>query len=137
MPNEDSIDKVRLKLFLKKKNPDALPPTSDALYLHIKRAHYQSLIWKKAYSPRPILPDPTDYGWKMTDKGLNAILTTKDGISESALKFKYCNCTTNCKTNHCGCKKVNLHCTLYCGCVQNDVICCMNAPDSINEEDVD
>ena len=104
MPNEVSIDKVRLKLFLKKKNR-CFAPTSDALYLHIKRAHYQSLIWKKAYSPRPILPDPIDYGWQMTDKGLSAILMPKDVLPESALKFTSCNCTTNCKTNRCGCKK--------------------------------
>ena len=28
MPNEDSLDKVRFQLFLKKINPEALPPTS-------------------------------------------------------------------------------------------------------------
>ena len=78
MPDEISIDKVRLKLLLKKKKTDTLPPTSDTLYLHIKRAHYESLIWKKAYYPRPILPEPTNYGWKMTDIGLKPILMTKD-----------------------------------------------------------
>ena len=59
MPNEDDIDKVQYHLFLKKNKPDALPPTSDALYLHIKKAHYQSLIWKRADCPRPIIPEPT------------------------------------------------------------------------------
>ena len=138
MPDEDSIDKVRLKLFLKKKNPDALPPTRDALYLHIKRAHYQSLIWKKAYCPRPILPDPINYGWEETNVGLKPTLMTKDGLPESVLKFTSCNCKTNCKTKSCGCKKVNLKCTLYCGCAKNDdVMCCMNAPDSSDEDDVD
>ena len=94
MVDEDSIDKVRLKLFLKNKKTDALPPTRDALYLHIKRAHYQSLIWKRTYFPRPILPEPTNYGREMTDVGLKPILMNKDGIPESALKFTSCNCTT-------------------------------------------
>ena len=63
---------------------------------------------------------------------------TKDGLPESVLKFTSCNCKTNCKTKSCGCKKVNLKCTLYCGCAKNDdVMCCMNAPDSSDEDDVD
>ena len=42
MVDEDSIDKVRLKLFQKKKKLDALPPTNDAFYLHRNRTHCQS-----------------------------------------------------------------------------------------------
>ena len=33
-------------LFSLVKKPDALTPTSDALKLHIMRAHYQSMVWK-------------------------------------------------------------------------------------------
>ena len=73
----------------------------------------------------------------MTDIGLKPILMTKDAIPESALKFTSCNCTTNCKTKICGCKKVRLKYTLHCGCVKNYVIGCMNAPDSFDEDDVD
>ena len=69
MPNEDDIDKIRYHLFLKKNKPDALPPTSDALYLQIKRSHYQFLIWERADCPWPIIPEPTNYGWETTDTG--------------------------------------------------------------------
>ena len=51
MASEDSIDNVRFHLFCKNKIPEALPPTCDALYLHIKRPYYQSLIWKKLIIP--------------------------------------------------------------------------------------
>ena len=140
MPNEESIDKVRFHLFLKKKNPEALPPTSDALYLHIKRAHFQAIIWKKANCPRPSLPDATNFGYEMTDMGLKPILMTKEGIPSSALEFTYCNCTMKkCKDNHCGCRKANIPCILYCGCVEssNHFISCMNAPESSNDEEED
>ena len=83
----------------------------------------------------PIPPDPTDWGWELTDNGLKPILMIKNGNPESALKCISCNCTTNCQTNRCGCKKANLPCTLYCGCVKNDVVCCMNAPDTIYDEE--
>lgn len=38
-----SSDNARVKLF-KRKMPDALPPTSNALKFHIQRAQYQSTI---------------------------------------------------------------------------------------------
>ena len=138
MPKETSINDVRYGLFLKKKNPEALPPTSDALYLHIKRAHYQSLIWKLAYCPRPDLPEPEDWAWEMTDMGLIPILMTRDGIPDSALKLTFCNCKTKCKSNRCGCRKAGLSCTINCGCGEsNNVISCMNALNSILDEEED
>ena len=55
---EIDINEARYKLFTKKKKPpppQSLPPTKDALYLHIKRANYQCQLWKKAldYHPPP------------------------------------------------------------------------------------
>ena len=72
MSNEDAIDKVQYHLFLKKNKPDALPPTSNALYLHIKWAHFQSLILKRADCHRPIIPESTNYGWETTDTAIQA-----------------------------------------------------------------
>lgn len=46
---EVEINKERAAAFCKvKKNIDSLPPTQDALHLHIRRANYQSMIWKRA-----------------------------------------------------------------------------------------
>ncbi|CAB3985581.1 Hypothetical predicted protein [Paramuricea clavata] len=44
----ESLNDARFLLFSKTKKPEALPPTKDALELHIKRVHYQSLVWKQA-----------------------------------------------------------------------------------------
>ena len=43
----------------------------------------------------------------MTDaKSLKPIFMTNDGIANDELKIISCNCTTDCKTNRCGCKKI-------------------------------
>ena len=140
MPLVDDINKVRLHLFLKKSNQEALPPTRDALYLHIQRAHYQSFIWKRAHLPKPIIPEATEFGWKMTDtQTLKPILMTNDGITKDELNIIFCNCKTNCNTKRCRCKKNKLSCSLYCGknCVKGNLICCMNAPQSFSDDEVE
>jgi len=42
---------------------ESLPPTSGSLDLHIRRAHYISMIWKKASENHPRIPEPTAFGW--------------------------------------------------------------------------
>ena len=47
--NEDSVDDARYSLFVKAKQTfEMLPPTTDALELHIERANYQAGIWIRA-----------------------------------------------------------------------------------------
>jgi hypothetical protein len=43
-------------MFGKSMSPKSLPPTSDALKLHIERAHFQANVWKQANVVKPILP---------------------------------------------------------------------------------
>ena len=52
-----------------------------------KRSNLQYLIFKKANIPRPILPDPAECGYEMSDIGLKPILMTKDQIPNSVLKI--------------------------------------------------
>ena len=44
----ESCNEARATLFSRGRLPEALPPTSDALQLHIRRAHFQAMIWKQA-----------------------------------------------------------------------------------------
>ena len=37
---------------------DSLPPRRDALTQHIKRAHYQTKVWKQSLTTHPDLPSP-------------------------------------------------------------------------------
>ena len=58
------INKERAAAFCKvKKNLDSLPPTKDALHLHIRHANFQCIIWKKAKEPRPCLSSQEENGW--------------------------------------------------------------------------
>ena len=58
------IDQMRVILFHKGKDPDSLPPTHDALKLHINRAHYQTTIWINATVPTTERIDPETCGWE-------------------------------------------------------------------------
>ena len=62
---------------------------------------------------------------------------TKYGIPMDTLKIQACTCKTNCETNCCGCKKKNMSCSINCNCTINHVVCCMNAPESVDDEDED
>ena len=43
---------------------ERLPPTTGSLTLHIRRAHYVAMIWRKAGESHPRLPSPVDCGWE-------------------------------------------------------------------------
>jgi hypothetical protein len=49
----DTSDEARDLMFVKSKSPESLPPTSDALKLHIERAHFQASVWKQANVVKP------------------------------------------------------------------------------------
>ena len=59
-----NTNEARLILFNKTRSPESLPPTSDALYFHIQRAHYQATIWRQAHLAYPTIPNPESMGWK-------------------------------------------------------------------------
>lgn len=48
-----------------------MPPCKQVLYLHIKRANYQTLIWRNSSLQFPNLPEPEKNGWnwKLTVSG--------------------------------------------------------------------
>ena len=60
---EVTCNKARVKLFCKGFTQENLPPTSDAVKLHIMRSHYQALIWNQAHIAQPVLPPVDTMGW--------------------------------------------------------------------------
>ena len=46
-----------------------LPPCRESLRMHIRRANYQTLIWKKADDPTPSIPGPDGHGWTIDNNG--------------------------------------------------------------------
>ena len=57
-----SVDDVRVKMFHRISKPEKLPPTHDALVLHLQRAQYQAAVWAGASHPISTLPGPETCG---------------------------------------------------------------------------
>ena len=76
----DSIDAARHLLFSKRGKPEAMAPTSDAPRFHLKRVHYQSMIWLNAHCPTPELPVPSEMGWRLVDSEQQPVLMTLSPI---------------------------------------------------------
>ena len=101
-----SVDEARAILFSKKGKPEALPPTSDALSLHVKRVHYQTIVWKQAHCSEPHLPDPETLGWKkIADNKLQPLLMTQDPIPKACQEIISSSCSTGCANLRCSCRK--------------------------------
>ena len=66
-----NINQLRYRMFCQKKvASEKLPPTHDALLNHLKRANYQTYIWKNATTPVLNMPSPIGNGWKLGHDGL-------------------------------------------------------------------
>lgn len=119
-----SINEVRLKMFVKGKcSVDCLPPTQDALHFHLKRANYQTFIWKQALTAEPDLPTPNGNGWTMEKGSLKPVLMSLEPVPKSCKELVSCSCKAGCGSGRCGCLKNELHCTSACKCeglCQND-----------------
>ena len=101
----NQINKIRYKLFAqKKKNPENLPPTKDALIQHIRQVSYQLFTWKNAIHPMINMPSPVGNGWEKQDGYLQdgylvPNYLTKEHLPKNVESLMTCKCTTNCRTN--------------------------------------
>ena len=121
--SSQNCDQARVKLFSKCHTPESMPPSSDAAKYHIQRANYQSLIWREACNPNPVIPSPTDSGWKLVDDVLSPILTSLPPIPKACKELVQCGCTNGCISNNCSCRKWNLQCTEACKCCDCEIPC--------------
>jgi hypothetical protein len=118
----DNSDELRYLLFCQKqkRKNEALPPTSDSLKQHLKRACYQTCIWRRALEAMQDLGNPADHGWEMRDSGLQAVFMTKDPAPSSLVELTTCGCKkSNCKGN-CSCTNTGLSCTEACSCMADE-----------------
>ena len=70
-PTGTSVTQARYNLYTRKQAKPLrimlLPPTDTNLYLHVRRAHLQMLLWKAADQQGPPDVSIADYGWKIDD----------------------------------------------------------------------
>ena len=115
------INTLRYSLFCSKKGAIEsyqLPPCKDALYKHVRRANYQSAIWKKSLISKPDIPDPVGHGWKMSKVNGTDMLVIDwmDGspAPEAVLALLSCKCSRSCKLPSCTCLANGLKCSVMC-----------------------
>jgi len=98
-----SINDARLKMFSKGKNSiESLPPSQDALHLHLDHANCQAFIWQKAAEPKPDCSLPTDHGWIMESGKLKPKMMRLDCIPNNCAELVTCSCTAECIAIVCG-----------------------------------
>ncbi len=119
----ESVNEARCLLFPKATSSSMLPPTSDALRFHIKRCHFQSMVWLQACIAQMELEDPRSNSWKLSDGKLLPGLMSLDPIPVSCLEIITCQCTKGCGTLRCKCKKSKLCCTGACRCISQGGLC--------------
>lgn len=130
---QGSMDELRCHMFRTTKSDiRSLPPTSDAFCLHVKRALYQILIWKRATLSKISLPTPTGFG-RNTDNGyLLATRMTKS--PKPNLPSSKCNCKKDKCRSRCPCRKAEVKCTKECRCDADPQQCYLAAENSKDNE---
>ena len=64
----ENCNEARATLFSRCRSPEALPPTRDEARLHIRRVHFQAMIWKQAHLTTPTLQLPETMGSFETER---------------------------------------------------------------------
>ena len=118
-----SINEVRASMFVKGHTIERLPPTRDALLFHIKRSHYQTLVWRQAHLQHPVLPPPETMGWKVTDESLVPELASLPPVPDACEELLSCACTTGCRTARCKCRRSHYSCVASCKCRKDSDTC--------------
>ena len=114
------INTVRYSLFCTRAAESAqLPPTQDALKMHIKRANYQAGVWRRAMEANPARPYFHNQGWQIGDDNEVTIeWTTKPPAPVNVQKLISCSCKTGCSSKCsskcCSCQRSCLPCTDVC-----------------------
>ena len=133
-PDVYDINHLRYKLFTQRSmSGEKLPPTLDALTLHLRRANYQCYIWKSSCVPLLSLPSPDGNGWIKSENGLQHDRMTKKAVPDAIAELARCTCKKGCKTNLCCCRKASLVCTDACQCQDGEE--CQNSETLENSSD--
>lgn len=101
-----------------KQGIEKLPPTQGSLHEHIRRAHYQCLIWRQALIPQPTVPAPTELGWSISDTSGHFVpkLSRIPLAPDSILQLVRCKCTKSQCSGRCSCRENQMPCTELCKC---------------------
>ena len=91
--------------------PQNLPPTSAAATYHSLRVYFQVQQWKGVDATM----STEEWGWKSCGGLLVPVITHLPPAPEALLHVIRCNCSTDCSSLRCSCRKNNLECSPACG----------------------
>lgn len=130
-----TADELRYLMFCQKRHKsELLPPTSDRICQHVRRATYQTYVWRMALTARQDLPPPEENGWEKIADTLRPHYMTKDPAPSSLLELM-CQCRKSACQRNCSCSNINLACTKACMC-KGSVDSCSN-PHVVDTDDDD
>ena len=120
--HEPDINTCRYRLFMKaRKSLEMLPPTADALELHVKRAYYQAKLWINADIANSQVDTPlSSEGWHDQDGVLVPKWTRKAPVPRACAQLVSCGCKTKCSTARCKCYQAGQICMFECSCEAKD-----------------
>ena len=86
------VNTCRYRLFLKaRKSLEQLPPTADALQLHVKRANYQAKFWVKAANSEFKATDPiVTGGWSIKDGVTSPVWMHNPSVPQACMQIVSC-----------------------------------------------
>ena len=112
------LGKLRVYKFLNNKSTllKLLPPTEAAFKQHTRRAALATLIDKSAHIAKPVIPEISDYGWKINADGRTLPCPSNEKAwPQDMSKAISCNCMKGCIRN-CLCEKKKRPCYEGCRC---------------------
>ncbi|ELT89202.1 hypothetical protein CAPTEDRAFT_223408 [Capitella teleta] len=107
----DLVNAARKTLFLNKgKQFVQIPPSSDALQLHLLRAVHQSaFVWGGLLIRDPLVPSPEEWGWQRSGSAFVPHYISLPPLSSSLPELSFCSCKSVCKRP--------------CKCIVNEQVC--------------
>ena len=76
-------------------------------------------------------------GWRRMEIYSRAVMTDLPSAPEDLLCIIRCNCTTDCSTTRCSCRKHNVECSPACGQCRGVGCCNSSVADSSEDDDDD
>ena len=126
-PSGSSMTQARYNVYTRKQGKPmrimSLPPTDLNLFLHVKRAHLQMLLWKAADQLGPPDVSITEYGCEIQDGHICPNIYSGPPGPPLLMNVISCRCRAEgnaCKETNCSCHRVKLSCTMYCLCTAGD-----------------
>jgi hypothetical protein len=117
------VNKARNDMFDKgQKALEKLPPTRDALELHLERSNYQAKVWLQANVAIQTVGSPADTGgWRVLEnESLEVVWSRLPSIPDACIELVTCGCKSKCKTASCRCSKGGQRCIPACKCNAED-----------------